>query len=80
MSVSIAEAVNSAGAWETHSLDDLEKDYAQKAVDLGSFLVCATHLGLHSFSESTRGLECASDDEDAREEKPKVSMVRRERV
>lgn len=83
MIVSGAEAVDSAGwglARETHSLDDLEEDYAQKAVDLGAFLVCSAHLALHSFGESTRGLECASDDEDACEEKPEVSMIGRERV
>lgn len=53
---------------ETYSLDDLEKDNAQEAVDLGSFLVCASHLGLHSLSESARSLERAGNYEDARKE------------
>ena len=64
----------------TYSLDDLEKDYTQKAVDLGAFHVRASHFRLHSLSESARGLECTGNDEDTREEKPEVSMVGRERV
>ena len=73
-------ATSVSAAWKTHPLNDLEKDYTQKAVDLGTFLVCASHLGLHSLSESARRLECAGNDENAREEKPEVSMVGRERV
>jgi hypothetical protein len=61
-------------------LNDLEENYAQKAVNLRTFLVRASHLGLHSLSESARGLECAGNDENAREEKPEVGMVGRERV
>jgi hypothetical protein len=38
------------------------------------------HLGLHSLCESTRSLERAGNDEDACEEKPQMSMARRERV
>lgn len=64
----------------TYSLNYLEKDYAQEAVDLGTFLVCASHLTLHPLSESARGLESTRNDEDARKEKPEVSMVGRERV
>ena len=65
---------------ETHPLNDLEEDYTQEAVDLGTFIVCASHLGLHSLSESACSFECACNDEDAREEKPEMSMVGRERV
>ena len=65
---------------KTYSLNDLEKDYTKEAVDLGTFLVSTSHLRLHSLSESARGLECAGNDENAREEKPEVSMVGRERV
>ena len=65
---------------ETHPLNDLEEDYTQEAVDLGTFLVRSGHLGLHSLSESTRGLESAGNDKDAREEKPKMSMIGREGV
>ena len=65
---------------ETHPLNDLEEDYAQETVDLGTFLVRSGHLGLHSLSKSARGLESASNYEDAREEKPEMSMVGRERV
>jgi len=61
-------------------LNDLEKDYTQKAVNLGTFLVCTSHLRLHSLRESARGLECAGNDEDAREEKPEMRMVGRERI
>jgi hypothetical protein len=66
--------------WETYSLNDLEEDYTQEAVDLGTFLVCTSHLRLHSAGESARGLECAGNDEDAREEQPEMSMVGREGV
>ena len=65
---------------KTYSLNDLEKDYTQEAVDLGTFLVSTSHFRLHSLGKSARGLECASNDEDAREEKPEMSMVGRERV
>jgi hypothetical protein len=64
----------------TYSLDDLEKNYTQEAINLGTFLVCASHLRLHPFSESARGLESARNDEDARKEEPKMRMVGRERV
>ena len=67
-------------AWKTHPLNDLEENYAQKAVNLRTFLVCASHLRLHSLSESARRLECAGNDEDAREEQPEMSMVGREGV
>lgn len=65
---------------DTYSLNDLEKDDTQEAVDLGTFLVSTSHLRLHSLSESTRGLECAGNDEYASEEKPEMSMVWRERI
>ena len=61
-------------------MNDLEEDYTQEAVDLGTFLVCASHLGLHPLSESARGLESSRNDEDARKEEPKMRMVGRERV
>ena len=65
---------------ETYPLNDLEEYYTQEAVDLGTFLVCASHLRLHPFSESARCLERASDDQDSGEEQPEMSMIRRERV
>ena len=66
--------------WETYSLNDLEEDYTKEAVNLSTFVVRASHLGLHSLSESARGLECAGNDENARKEKPEVSMVGRKGV
>lgn len=65
---------------KTYSLNDLEEDYTQEAVDLGTFLMSTSHLRLHSLRKSARGLECTSNDENTREEKPEVSMVWRERV
>lgn len=73
-------ATSVRAAWKTYSLNDLEKDDTQEAVNLRTFLVRASHRRLHSLSESARRLECAGNDENAREEKPEVGMVGRERV
>jgi len=61
-------------------LDNLEEYYTQKTVDFGTFLVRPSHFGLHPLRESACGLERASNDEYARQEKPEVSMVGRKRV
>ena len=56
-------------AWgTTHALDDLEEDDSQEAVNLGTLMVRAAHLGLHSSSESASSFQRTSNDENAREE------------
>ena len=55
---------------QTYTLDDLEEDDSEEAVDLGSLLVGAGHFGFHPARERTGGLESACDNEDAGEEEP----------
>jgi hypothetical protein len=64
----------------TYALDDLEEDDTQKAVNLGTLMVFAAHLCLHSSSESTGSFERTSDNEDARKEKPEMGVFGREGV
>jgi hypothetical protein len=61
-------------------LNNLKEDNAHEAVNFGTFMVFAAHLGFHSAGESASSLESTSDDKDPCEEKPQMGVLRRERV